>query len=205
MGVESDPEASASEAKWRTYTLLRNVCGREKAVRHGYELKFASCSVRTLRADDAESMAHHANDRRVWVQLRDRFPHPYAVADARSFIDLMSREDPCTSFAIVMDERCVGGIALERQHDVHRLTAELGYWLGFDYWGRGIATQAIVGITAWAFEALDLQRIFAEPYADNLASCRVLEKAGFTLEGTLRRSVIKDRVIRDQRMYARVR
>ena len=168
------------------------------------ELTLASCSVRTLRATDAESMAQHANDRRVWAQLRDRFPHPYAVSDAKAFIDLMSREDPCTSFAIVVAERCVGGIGFERQHDVHRLTAELGYWLGCDYWGRGIATQAIVAVTAWAFEALDLQRVFAEPYADNLASCRVLEKAGFTLEGTLRGSAIKDGVIRDQRMYARL-
>jgi RimJ/RimL family protein N-acetyltransferase len=169
------------------------------------ELKLANCSVRTLRAADAESMAQHANDRRVWMQLRDRFPHPYAVADARNFIDLMSREDPCTSFGIVVGERCVGGIALERQHDVHALTAELGYWLGFHYWGRGIASQGIVGVTNWAFETLDLQRVFAEPYADNLASCRALEKAGFTLEGTLRRSVIKDGVLRDQRLYARVR
>jgi ribosomal-protein-alanine N-acetyltransferase len=169
------------------------------------ELTLAGCTVRTLRAADAESMTQHANDRRVWAQLRDRFPHPYAVADAQVFIDLMSREDPCTSFAIVVDERCVGGIALERQHDVHRLTAELGYWLGCDYWGRGIATQAIVGVTAWAFETLDLQRVFAQPYADNVASCRALEKAGFALEGTLRHSAIKDGVFRDQRMYAQLR
>jgi ribosomal-protein-alanine N-acetyltransferase len=161
--------------------------------------------VRTLRASDAESMAQHANDRRIWVQLRDRFPHPYAISDAKFFIDLVGREDPCTSFAIVVAERCVGGIGLERQHDVHRLTAELGYWLGCDYWGRGIASQAIAGVTTWAFEALDLQRIFAQPYADNVASCRALEKAGFALEGTLRRSAIKDGVIRDQRMYAQVR
>jgi len=169
------------------------------------ELTLTNCSVRTLRADDAQSMAKHANDPRIWVQLRDRFPHPYTLADAQAFIDLISREDPCTSYAIVVDERCVGGIALEQQHDVHRLTAELGYWLGCDYWGRGIATQAIAAVTAWAFEGLDLQRIFAEPYADNLASCRALEKAGFTLEGTLRRSAIKDGVVRDQHMYARLR
>jgi ribosomal-protein-alanine N-acetyltransferase len=169
------------------------------------ELKLAGCSVRTLRATDAESMAQHANDRRVWVQLRDRFPHPYAVSDAKAFIDLISRQEPCTSFAIVVGERCIGGIGLDRQPDVHRLTAELGYWLGCDYWGRGIATQAILGLTNWAFETLDLQRIFAQPYADNLASCRALEKAGFALEGTLRRSAIKDGVVRDQRLYARVR
>jgi ribosomal-protein-alanine N-acetyltransferase len=169
------------------------------------EVKLAACTVRTLRTTDAESMAHHANDRRIWAQLRDRFPHPYSVADARAFIDLIGREDPCSAFAIVVDERCVGGIGLERQHDVHRLTAELGYWLGHEYWGRGIATQAIAGVTAWAFDSLDLQRVFAQPYADNLASCRGLEKAGFVLEGTLRRSAIKAGVIRDQRMYARLR
>jgi ribosomal-protein-alanine N-acetyltransferase len=150
-------------------------------------------------------MAQHANDRRVWAQLRDRFPHPYCVADAKVFIDVISREDPFACFAIVVDERCIGGIGLERQHDVHRLTRELGYWLGFDYWGRGIASQAIAGVTAWAFEALDLQRVFAQPYADNVASCRALEKAGFTLEGTLRHSAIKDGVVRDQCMYARLR
>jgi ribosomal-protein-alanine N-acetyltransferase len=181
--------------------LRRNVFKKLVTV----ELTLPGCSVRTLRATDAESMAQHANDRRVSAQLRDRFPHPYAVSDAKAFIDLISREEPCTSFAIVVAERCVGGIGLERQHDVHRLTAELGYWLGCDYWGRGIATQAIVGVTTWAFGALDLQRVFAQPLAENLASCRALEKAGFVLEGTLRRSAIKDGVIRDQRMYAQVR
>jgi ribosomal-protein-alanine N-acetyltransferase len=169
------------------------------------EVKLASCTVRTLRASDAESMAQHANDRRIWVQLRDRFPHPYSLADATAFIDLIGREDPCSALAIVVDGACVGGVGLERQHDVHRLTAELGYWLGHQYWGRGIATQAIAGVTAWAFHSLDLQRVFAQPYADNVASCRALEKAGFTLEGTLRRTAIKDGVVRDQRMYARLR
>jgi ribosomal-protein-alanine N-acetyltransferase len=169
------------------------------------ELRLASCLVRSLRTTDAESMAAHANDKRIWAQLRDRFPHPYTIADATAFIDLILTKDPLACFAIVVDERCIGGIGLERQHDVHRLTAELGYWLGHEYWGRGIATQAIAGVTTWAFDSLDLQRVFAQPYADNLGSCRALEKAGFTLEGTLRRSAIKDGVVRDQRMYARLR
>jgi RimJ/RimL family protein N-acetyltransferase len=168
------------------------------------ELRLAGCLVRSLRTTDAESMAAHANDRRIWAQLRDRFPHPYSVADAEFFIDLINREDPCTTFAIVVDELCVGGIGLERQHDVHRLTAELGYWLGVDYWGRGIATEAISAVTKWAFDALSLKRVFAQPFADNRGSCRALEKAGFTLEGTLRHSAIKDGVLRDQVMYARL-
>jgi [ribosomal protein S5]-alanine N-acetyltransferase len=169
------------------------------------EVKLAGCTVRTLRTTDAESMAQHANDRRIAAQLRDRFPHPYTIADATAFIDLILTKEPLACFAIVVESRCIGGIGLDRQHDVHRLCAELGYWLGCDYWGRGIATQAIAGVTAWAFDSLDLQRVFAQPYADNLASCRALEKAGFVLEGTLRRSAIKAGIIRDQRMYARLR
>jgi [ribosomal protein S5]-alanine N-acetyltransferase len=168
------------------------------------ELTLASCSVRSLRAADAQSMAANANNRRVSMQLRDRFPYPYTVADATMFIDQILTQDPFACFAIVVGERCVGGIGVERQHDVHRLCAELGYWLGQDYWARGIATQAIIAVTAWAFETLGLQRIFALPLADNLASCRVLEKAGFVLEGTLRHSAIKEGVIRDQRMYAKL-
>jgi RimJ/RimL family protein N-acetyltransferase len=169
------------------------------------ELRLANCLVRSLRTTDAESMAHHANDRRIWVQLRDRFPHPYTLADATAFIDLILTKDPLACFAIVVESRCIGGIGLDRQHDVHRLTAELGYWLGHEYWGRGIATLAIAAVTAWALDSLDLQRVFAQPYADNLASCRALEKAGFVLEGTLRRSAIKAGVIRDQHMYAKLR
>jgi RimJ/RimL family protein N-acetyltransferase len=107
-------------------------------------------------------------DPRIAAQLRDRFPHPYSIADATAFIDLILTKDPLACFAIVVGSRCIGGIGLDRQHDVHRLSAELGYWLGCEYWGRGIATQAM-------------------------------------LEGTLRRSAIKAGIIRDQRMYARLR
>ena len=96
-------------------------------------------------------------------------------------------------------------IGLERQGDVNRRAAELGYWLGVDYWGQGIATEAIDAISRWAMDALDLVRIFAQPYADNMGSCRALEKAGFVQEGTMRCSAIKDGVIRNQRLYARVR
>lgn len=168
------------------------------------ELKLARCTVRTLQADDADSLAQHANDKRISAQLRDRFPHPYTTADATAFIDLILREDPLACFAIIADGHCVGGIGLERLTDVHRLSGELGYWLGVDYWGRGIATEAIVAVTDWAFTTLNLKRVFAQPYADNLASCRALEKAGFTLEGTLKHSAIKEGVLRDQRMYARL-
>ena len=168
------------------------------------ELKLAGCTVRTLQVGDANSLAQHANDKRIWAQLRDRFPHPYTTADATAFIDLILRDNPLACFAIIADGQCVGGIGLERQADVHRLSAELGYWLGVNYWGRGIATEAIVAVCEWGFGTLDLKRVFAQPYADNLASCRALEKAGFTLEGTMKHSAIKEGVLRDQLMYARL-
>jgi [ribosomal protein S5]-alanine N-acetyltransferase len=167
------------------------------------ELKLAHCTVRTLEVGDAASLAQHANDRRVSSQLRDRFPYPYTTADATAFIDIILRNDPLVCFAIVVDGHCAGGIGLERLADVHRLTGELGYWLGVEHWGRGIATEAVNAVTQWGFGAPGLKRIFAQPLADNLASCRVLEKAGFVLEGTLKHSAIKDGVLRDQRMYAR--
>jgi ribosomal-protein-alanine N-acetyltransferase len=167
------------------------------------ELKLTRCTVRTLQVGYADSLAQHANDKRITSQLRDRFPHPYTVADATAFIDLILREDPLACFAIVVGGHCVGGIGLERLSDVHRLSGELGYWLGVDYWGRGIATEAIVAVTEWGFGTLKLKRVFAQPLADNLASCRALEKAGFILEGTLKHSAIKEGVLRDQRMYAR--
>jgi RimJ/RimL family protein N-acetyltransferase len=169
------------------------------------ELKSSRCTVRSLRETDAASMARHANDKRISRQLRDRFPHPYTLADAQAFIAAVGAHEPPICFAIAVDGCAIGGIGVERQSDVNRCAAELGYWLGVQYWGQGIATDAIKAITPWAMDALDLQRIFAQPFADNVASCRALEKAGFTLEGTMRRCAIKDGAIRDQCLYAWVR
>ena len=169
------------------------------------ELKLSRCTLRNLRETDAESMARHANDRRVVSQLRDRFPHPYTLADAQAFIAMVVAHEPPICFAIAVNDSTVGCIGLERQSDVNRCAAELGYWLGVDYWGQGITTEAIEAVVRWGMDALQLERIFAQPLADNVASCRVLEKAGFVLEGTLRHSAIKDGVIRDQRLYASVK
>jgi [ribosomal protein S5]-alanine N-acetyltransferase len=169
------------------------------------ELELTRCTLRDLRMTDAPSLARHANDRRIWVQLRDRFPHPYTVADAQAFIAMVGAREPPICLGIVANDCVVGCIGLERLGDVNRCSAELGYWLGVAHWGQGIATEAINAITRWGHDTLELERIFAQPFANNLTSCRVLEKAGFVLEGTMRRSVIKDGAIRDQRLYAKVR
>lgn len=165
----------------------------------------ATCTVRSFRADDAKSLAHHANDRAIWINLRDRFPHPYSLADARAWIAHAASHEEPTSFAIDVDGEAVGGIGLRLNEDVERTSAEIGYWVGRAYWGRGIATEAVRAVTEHAFATYDLTRVYALPFAENAASIRVLEKAGYVREGLLRRSAIKDSIVRDQLMYATVR
>lgn len=163
------------------------------------------CTVREFRPGDAPSIAVCANDRRIWAQMRDLFPHPYTLADAEAYIARVSTHDPPRSLALVVEGRAVGGIGLLLQTDVNRRSAEIGYWLGVPYWGRGVASEALTMVSEWALAAFDLLRLYAQPFADNRASCRVLQKAGYVLEGTLRCSAVKDGLIRDQCLYAKVR
>ena len=169
------------------------------------ELDLESCSVRSFRDSDVAELAAQANNRRVWLQLRDRFPHPYTTDDARGFIAFACAADPQTAFAVAVDNLPVGSIGAVLGEDVERCSAEVGYWLGEAYWGRGIATRALVGFTEYAFAAYEVERLFAVPLAANTASCRVLEKVGYRLEGRMRRSAVKDGVVQDQLLYAIVR
>ena len=162
--------------------------------------------VREWRADDAEQLCAQANDRRVWENLRDAFPHPYGPEDARRFLALAREGVPPRLFAIVADGRIAGGIGYVPHGDVERVGAEVGYWLAVSHWGRGLATAALQALTDHAFGTQpELRRLWAVPFAKNPASARVLQKAGYTLEGTLRQSAIKDGRVLDQWMYAIVR
>ena len=160
------------------------------------------CVIRPWGLGDRESLVRNANSRRVWLMLRDQFPHPYTRADADEWLAHAAKQDPVTSFAIVVDDDAAGGIGLAPQPDVHRRSAEVGYWLGEAFWNRGIMTAAVRTFTAYAFDTYDLIRIFAGVFSTNPASMRVLEKAGYTREGILRRSVVKDGQILDQVLYA---
>lgn len=144
----------------------------------------------------------HANDREIWLNLRDRFPHPYTAADAAAWVRIAAVEVPQTSFAIEVDGEAAGGISLMPHEDVERVSAEIGYWLGRAYWGRGIMSVAVGAATGYAFSTFGLTRVYALPFLRNTASARVLEKAGYTREGVLRRSAIKDGVVLDQALYA---
>jgi RimJ/RimL family protein N-acetyltransferase len=160
--------------------------------------------VRSWRESDVASLARHANNRKVWLNLRDAFPHPYGEADGRAFIARAVERRPETVFAIAVDGDAVGGIGFTLREDVERVSAEIGYWLGEQYWNRGITTEALRAVTAHAIAVHGLARVYALPFEWNAASCRVLEKCGYVLEARMRRSAIKDGKIIDQFLYAQV-
>ena len=169
-------------------------------------ITLSNAVLRRWRAEDAGSLVRHANDRRISINMRDAFPYPYGAEDAKKFLALAAAQRPETWFAIVIDGEAAGGIGYTLHQDVERVSAEIGYWLGTAHWGRGIATDALRAVTAHAFrEHAELQRLYAVPFAWNPASARVLEKAGYTLEGRMRQSAIKEGRLTDQLLYAIVR
>lgn len=163
--------------------------------------------LRPWRAEDAAAILSHANDPGVAANLRDVFPSPYTLADGEWFVrDCMEKEGRgrlCR--CIVIGGKAAGSIGLFLGNDVYRKSAELGYWLGRSFWGRGIMTAAVRALCEEGFRTWDIFRIYAEPFASNAGSRRVLEKAGFTLEGTLRSSVFKNGMLLDSCIYGRLR
>lgn len=166
-----------------------------------------NCQIRKWTLEDAADLAAALNNPRVQKNLRDGLPYPYTENDAREYIDTMRRGDyeKALAFAVTADGRAVGSIGIFRQENIHFRTAEIGYYIAEPYWGQGLGTAAVGLACRAAFESTDLLRIFAEPFADNIASCRVLEKNGFRCEGTLRSNAVKDGRVRDMKMYSLLR
>lgn len=162
------------------------------------------CVLRSFEHGDAGALARHGNNRKIWMNLRDFFPHPYTKASGRSFISMVRNDDPETHLAIVVDGEAAGAIGLRLNEDIERISAEVGYWLGEKYWGRGITTRALIAFTAHAMRTHNLTRLYALPFEWNKASFRVLEKSGYQLEGRLRRCAIKDGRIIDMLVYSHV-
>ncbi|HKG45301.1 MAG TPA: GNAT family protein [Pyrinomonadaceae bacterium] len=162
-------------------------------------------TVRSWEWRDRDAIVRHANNRKVSINLVDRFPYPYTARDARNFLDSVVDQKPEMSFAIDVAGEAVGGIGFTPQADVRRRSAEIGYWLSEQFWGRGIATEALVAVTEYAFANFDLCRLYAHVFEWNGASARVLEKAGYQFEGRLRKSVTKEGQTIDQLMYAIIR
>ena len=169
------------------------------------QLILKRCTIRPWRLDDAESLARHANNRNVWIALRDFFPHPYMIEDAREFLRRATDEQPEMKFCVEIEGAAAGGIGVHPGQDVHRHTATVGYWLGEMFWGRGVMTEAVTAITDFCFDNFPLRRISAEVFSNNPASARVLEKAGFTFEGYLKNNVLKDGKLLDSLLNARTK
>jgi len=162
-------------------------------------------TIRPWRLDDAESLARHANNRKVWLALRDLFPHPYTIQDAHEFLQRTISEQPAMKFCIEIEGAAAGGIGVHPSEDVHRHTATVGYWLGEEFWGRGIMTEAMMAFTDFCLENFPFRQISAEVFANNPASAHVLEKAGFIFEGRLKNNVLKDGKLLDSLLYARTK
>jgi ribosomal-protein-alanine N-acetyltransferase len=161
--------------------------------------------LRAWRTTDVESIVLYANNKRISKNLFDRFPYPYTRADAEAWVALRAEDHELCNFAIELDGQAIGGVGFEAFADVLRIGANIGYWLGEPFWGKGYATAALKAATAYAFASFPLERLQAGVFEWNPASARVLEKAGYILEARRRRAVIKDGRIGDELLYVRLR
>ena len=162
------------------------------------------CRIRKWELSDAKDLAAALSNKKVQDNLRDGLPYPYTEQDGKEFISAMlsADENETFAFAIMVDDKVVGSIGIFRQGNIHSQTAELGYYIAEEYWGKGIMAEAVKQICEYVFGNSDIIRIYAEPFAYNIASCRVLEKAGFQYEGTLRSNAVKNSKVIDMKMYS---
>lgn len=162
------------------------------------------CKIREWKIADAANLAAALSNKKVQDNLRDGLPYPYTEQDGIDFISAMLSADKndTFSFAVTIDDKAIGNIGVFRQSNIHRLTAELGYYIAEEYWGKGIMTEAVKQICEYVFASSDIIRIYAEPFAYNTASCRVLEKSGFQYEGMLRKNAVKNGKVLDMKMYS---
>lgn len=168
-----------------------------------FELK--KSILRPWQSGDQQSLTHHANNRNIWLNVRDNFPHPYTIIDAERWILHASTNLQDLTFAICVNHNAVGGIGLIPKDDVYSKSMELGYWLSEEFWGRGIMSEAVGAICNYAFSEFNIVRLYADIFEWNNASVRVLEKNNFTFEARLHKAIIKDGRIGDVLLYSIVK
>lgn len=165
------------------------------------------CKIRKWRLEDAKDLALALSNKKVQDNLRDGLPFPYTEQDGKDYISAMlaADENNTFAFAITTDSKVIGSIGAFRQENIHLKTAELGYYIAEEYWGKGIMTEAVNQLCEYVFSNSDIIRIYAEPFSYNIGSCRVLEKAGFEYEGTLRSNAFKNGKVLDMKMYSKLK
>lgn len=160
--------------------------------------------LREWKRSDAEALAKIANNKKIWDNVRDRLPHPYTLKDAHEWLDLVKAQKVNTTFCIEADGKLAGSIGIVLRDDVYRKTAEIGYFVGEEYWGKGIATEAIRQMMDYVKKEFDVVRVFAEVFEYNKASMKVLEKNGFYLECIRKKAVIKNNVVLDDCIWVKL-
>ena len=161
--------------------------------------------LREFRDSDSLRLAELCNNKKIHDNLRDLIPFPYSEKDAEYFINSCRNENPKVSLAVEYDGELTGVIGLAIQTDIYRLSAEIGYWIGEPFWGKGIATRAVELMVEYGFSQLGLIRIYSGVFDYNIASQRVMQKAGFQLEGIFKNSVYKNGTIHDEYRYGKVK
>lgn len=154
--------------------------------------------------EDAEPLATIANNRNVSGNLRDIFPEPYSVMDGLQWISRQTEADPKTNFAIMYDGKLAGSIGCIPRDDVYRKSIEIGYFIGEPFWGKGVATKAVNLLEGYITTKFDVIRIYAQVFAHNKASMRVLQKNGFYLEGIRRKAVVKNDTVMDDYIWVKL-
>jgi ribosomal-protein-alanine N-acetyltransferase len=159
--------------------------------------------LRPWRLDDIDSLVKYANNPRIAQYMTDGFTHPYTIETGMAFIAFATKDTPIHIFAIEVNREAVGGIGIHPQSDIFRKNAEIGYWLAEEFWGHGIITRAIIEITDFAFKTYDITRVFARTFESNKASQRVLEKAGYIIEGRFEQTIYKNGAFQNEIVYAK--
>jgi len=168
-------------------------------------MKKDSIKLRPFALSDIQRLAQLANNKNVWDNLRDYIPHPYTEKDAEDYIIFCNNQNPMTNFAIAYNDELVGTIGLILQKDVYRKSAEIGYWIGEPYWGKGIVTKAVELIVEYGFKNLDIIRIFTGVFDFNIGSQKVLEKNGFEKEAIFKNAIFKNGKICNEVKYAKIK
>ena len=165
------------------------------------------CEIRKWELADAKDLAVALSNKKVQDNLRDGLPYPYTEQDGLDYISamLVADESDTFAFAVSADGKVIGSIGAFRQDNIHRQTAELGYYISEEYWGKGIMTEAVKQLCDYVFTHTDIIRIYAEPFAFNIGSCRVLEKNDFQCEGILRSNAVKNGKVLDMKMYSKLK
>lgn len=160
--------------------------------------------LRQWRREDAAQLAAIANNKKIWLNVRDRFPHPYTIADALQWIAFCNTQNPLQNFAIEIDHQIAGSIGIITKEDVYRRSIEIGYFIGELFWSRGIATKAVGLLMNHIIKEHDPIRVWAEVFEHNKASMRVLEKNGFILESIRKKSVFKNNLVLNDHVWVRL-